>query len=672
MKNFTRYFIGLILFFNSFAYADYATTKRITVSDLIQGSVTQENYIKDSPPKAGVTKGWSCYADAAGSVPVDGTGGSPTGVTWTATSTTPLKGPGAFVFTKSGSANKQGMGCSYNFTIDKQDRAKVLGIEAEYLVDSGTFTAGTNSTNSDIIWYIYDVTNAKLIEPSSTKFLSNSTTLSDSYKSTFQTSSDSVSYRLIAHVSTTTTNDFALKFGGISVSRSSYPTGTPITDFASYTAGCSGSWSTNTTYTCKKRQIGDSYEYVVKISLSGAPTATTLSLTIPDTIDAAKINNPAAYSAAFESSGSSIKTPTAYAVKALYETNTSVAIGFISSGTTSSLALLGHTAPVTWGTGDSINVRFSVPILGKSSSVQMSDSADTRLMTARYKTAAGQSIPNSTFTIVDFGTKDFDTHGLVTTGASWKFTSNISGYFRVSTHIRAGSALNAVNFAARIYKNGAAGPAIADSSTDNSASGRGDVTGSTIIQMVAGDYFDIRVTQNSGGAVTLLNDADYVYVDIEKLSGQSSIAASESVNAVYTTAAGQSIPNATDTIIDFGTAEINSHGNVVTGAAWKFTASISGVYEVSAFVQLNSGGGWAVSEEAVVSLFKNGSGLATLGLYSHSAANSVAVSIPCPAREVRLNAGEYIDIRINQNSGAALGLVASALRNWVSIKRVGN
>lgn len=564
MKNFTRYFIGLILFFNSFAYADYATTKRITVSDLIQGSVTQENYIKDSPPKAGVTKGWSCYADAAGSVPVDGTGGSPTGVTWTATSTTPLKGPGAFVFTKSGSANKQGMGCSYNFTIDKQDKAKVLGIEAEYLVDSGTFTAGTSSTNSDIIWYIYDVTNAKLIEPSSIKLLSNSTTLTDAFKATFQTSSDSVSYRLIAHVSTTTTNDFALKFGGISISRSSYPTGTPISDWQSYTLtiGSTGTVPTKGTVSidaARYRRIGDSLEirYQYKQTSAGASGTGNYLFPIPSgfSIDTSKVT-----------ASTSDNTVPAVGHLSVQATTEGLGVGAIQAYDSTRLWAYAITSANSFQVGATnfnlgqASVLYSftaiVPILGWSSSVQMSDSADTRILAAKYTLAVSTSITSGS--PINFATKVEDTHGAVTTGASWKFTAPISGLYSVTALQNA----NGAHYY-RVYKNG-----VADDYLSGAPSANYMISGKAQIRLNAGEYIDVRP---DASVIT----QSVTYITIERISGPSAIAATETVAASY------NIPNHTaSTTITIGSKISDTHG-MVSGN--NITIPISGFYMFSVY-----------------------------------------------------------------------------------------
>jgi len=142
------------------------------------------------------------------------------------------------------------------------------------------------------------------------------------------------------------------------------------------------------------------------------------------------------------------------------------------------------------------------------------------------------------------------------------------------------------------------------------------------------------------------------------------------VAATYSTAAGQSIPNNTDTIVDFGTKVQDTLNAVTTGGSWKFTAQSQGTYEVNAFVEFTNGGGWAVGEEAYLALYKNGGSVTRLGGYVAQVAHSTYVPIPCATRQIELNAGDYIDLRVFQNSGASLALLASGVANWVSIKRL--
>jgi hypothetical protein len=215
------------------------------------------NYISN-PDAETDTTGYATYADAAGTSPVDGTGGSPNS-TWTRSTSSPLRDDASFVFTHNSGASRKGEGVSYDFSISAADKAKVLQISFDYIVGSGTFVAGTSSTDSDVTVWIYDVTNSTLIQPSSYKLLSNSSTIASQFNATFQTASDSTSYRLIFHVGSTSSSAFTLKFDNIKVSPSTYVYGTPITDWQAVTPTFTG-LGTVTAIEVYSRRNGDSLE----------------------------------------------------------------------------------------------------------------------------------------------------------------------------------------------------------------------------------------------------------------------------------------------------------------------------------------------------------------------------------------------------------------------------
>ena len=176
---------------------------------------------------------------------------------------------------------------------------------------------------------------------------------------------------------------------------------------------------------------------------------------------------------------------------------------------------------------DVITFNFAVPILGWSSLVQVSDSTETRIVAARYTTNAGQNIPNATVTIVDFEDKIYDTHNLVTVGASWKFTAAISGYYRVTARVGWSTMSTTNNYNVYVYKNG---------SVYSRVSSSGDspiILIADTILLSPGDFIDIRTDQDTGGAVTLSSSTQDIGVTIEHISGPSAIAANELVAAVY-------------------------------------------------------------------------------------------------------------------------------------------
>ena len=158
------------------------------------------------------------YQDA-GTRPIDGTGGAPT-VTTSITSVSPLTGLKSYLLTKPAS-NTQGEGWAVaTIPLDLSYRTKVLKISVDYIVNSGTFVAGSSTTDSDIIWSCYDITNGRVIEPSNIKMFSNSSTVSYKFEATVQFDILCTSFRLIAHCATTSALAYEIKVDNVTVSPS--------------------------------------------------------------------------------------------------------------------------------------------------------------------------------------------------------------------------------------------------------------------------------------------------------------------------------------------------------------------------------------------------------------------------------------------------------------------
>lgn len=609
------------------------------------------NYITATDAETGTT-GWATYADAAGVVPVNGTGGSAT-VTWTTTTTTPLRGLSSFLFTKD-AANRQGEGVSYDFTIDRADVNKVLRVAFDYTVSSGTFVAGSSS---DVRVFIYDVTNSQLIYP--VDFKLNSTS-NDSFQASFQTSS-SLSYRLIFHVATTSASAYVLKIDNVQVGPQAALYGAVVTDWVSYTP--TGSWVANTTYTGFWRRVGSKAELRIRATTSGAPTSATWTASLPAglSIDTAKLTG--ADSSASFGTGIALANPgvSYYEITAVYNSPTTLKAVTLdnAAATVHILFDLTDAVPNTFGTGSIIEIEASVPIQGWGSAVQMSDASDTRVTAARYTSESGQSIPNATVTIVDYATKDYDTHGLVTTGGSWKLTATQPGYYRVTARVGWSTISTTNTYITSLYKNGAFYSGVA-AQGDNST-----VLHVDTIKLLPGDFIDIRTSQDTGGSVALEAGAGNNSVSVERVSGPSAIAANELIAAKYVRTTTQSIPNATATICDFATLVFDSHGAVTTGASWQFQAPATGKYQLNVITSI----GASATGFRSLYLYKNG----TLDQYLNFQVPSANTFIMNGSALVDLVPGDYIDIRIEQSSGGALDLNPGAVSTFdlVSIHRIG-
>ena len=141
-------------------------------------------------------------------------------------------------------------------------------------------------------------------------------------------------------------------------------------------------------------------------------------------------------------------------------------------------------------------------------------------ISARYDSDAGQEIPNGTETIVNFDstTLGYDIYSAVTTGASWKFTAPLAGVYHISFGCLISGAFDAgETVIANIYKN----------NIDYARTFWGEAhaggtfvftpNGATDMYMAKGDYFDIRLYQNSGGALNLDNNEEYVFVSVHRV-----------------------------------------------------------------------------------------------------------------------------------------------------------
>ena len=138
---------------------------------------------------------WAAYADAAGTEPVDGTGGSPT-VTITQTGTTPLVGSGMGVITKD-AANRQGEGISLS-SIAVPDGYEGLPLKVSVIAEPSA-----NYVANDIIGFIYDETNTNLIGSIYNADSGGIQTGKQVFEGLVYPATDTASIRLIWHIATT-------------------------------------------------------------------------------------------------------------------------------------------------------------------------------------------------------------------------------------------------------------------------------------------------------------------------------------------------------------------------------------------------------------------------------------------------------------------------------------
>lgn len=557
-----------------------------------------ETYISNYNAESGTT-GWSTYADAAGTRPVDGTGGS-ANVTWTQTASSPLSGSNSFLFTKD-AANRQGEGVSYDFSIDNGDQAKIISIEFMYQVASGTFTAGSSPSDSDLIIYIYDVTNSQLIEPISFKLFQNSGQAIHSC--TFQTNSNSTSYRLIIHVATTSASAYTVKFDNFIVGRQKYSIGTIISDWVndSLTIGATTTAPTRGTVTeeiFRWRRVGSDMEihWVYEQSAGGSSGSGTYLFTIPGgyVADTTKLRESTGTSNQDGSIVGEFTQTSRTGNMLMYSTTQMKAyvVGQTSEG------YIGSTLGAFAG---AIVYSFNakIPILGWSSTVQASNGIDGRIVASRAKKSAGTIANNSTTAVSSWTTEEYDTLDSFNTSTG-EYTVKSEGYFEIEANISFngnGSGIRELF----VQKNGSTIAGL--DRQDGSANGN-VMAGSTQIKCVAGDTLRVAVYQNSGGNLDLFTDSNYNTLSISKIQSPQFIAQNEILCMSSTDVQGTPTSSAFDgtATLKFSTPYIDTHGiySTSTGLA---TIPVAGKYKIIARGAINAT--YSSGNKVGIEIYKN-------------------------------------------------------------------
>ncbi len=591
------------------------------------------NYITNPNAEQDVT-GWSAYADAAGVVPVDGTGGSPT-VTITRSASSPLRGLGSFLITKDAS-NRQGEGVSIPFTIDTADQAKALAIAFDYTVASGTFVSGDSS---DIRVFIYDVTNSALIQPAPITIQGNSSGTSK-FIGTFQTASNSTSYRLILHCATTSASAYTFKFDNVAVGPIPVSYTSPVSDWTTWTP--TGGW-TGVTYAGRWRRVGDSMECQVGITMAGAPSGS-LSINLPfGAIDTAKIPLSTAANNGQLGTATVLDTGVTWYTSCHvgYSSASAVSVFGPNGSTANATVQVDATHPHTFASGDVVQIQFVVPIVGWSSSaaVSQTDSSEGRVVSLGV---TGNPASATSGNPIIFPTASWDTHAGYN-ASTGRYTCAVAGYYRVHGFIGADvpaiSLLVYVN-AASIITVGVTIPTYLVTPYSGT------------VKCNAGDIIDLRPngTINADGSSSMF---------IERLAGSQSIMASESVNCSYNGATAT--VTGSDSLVTYTSKDFDSHNAYASGI---FSVPSPGVYQVNASIRLT--GTFVVGNENNIAIYK------TNVIYAQGMQRTSGANLQLQVNTmVRCVAGDTIKVQVN--SGGTIPTVQSdANQNRLSIARVGN
>lgn len=495
------------------------TTQKLTLRDSAGTETTVGsgagggiNYASANSDAEAGTTGFATYKDAAAALPVDGTGGSPT-FTITRTTSSPLRATGSFLLTHAAS-NQQGEGASYDITIDRADRGQQLAISFDYEIASGTYATG------DLGIYIYDVTNAVVIQPSGFQVVNVGINARHA-GCVFQAASNSTSYRVCWHVATTTATAYTMKIDNVVVGPQFVPAGFAGSDPVSYTPVLAGFGTASGIDVASSRD--GSMLKVQGLFTAGTTTAATAQIglgyngaasNVADASTAAKI-------VGFWSSSSSNQGGPIISVPGA----TYVQLGLLTSSTPGYTYALGNVIT----SAAQVSFFFEVPIVGWASNVICSDSAATRAVVFNGTNSAGTSIANTGETIVPFvATRDSlgcwngtDTYTVKVPG-DYRFSATL--YFQPATY----AALTAIY--AAMYRNGVS-VSYGKIEITQIATGQWGCSIVCLAQnCVAGDTLQLYVANNRSAGSTSLVTVDVVnHLEIEMIQGPSQIQAATTV-----------------------------------------------------------------------------------------------------------------------------------------------
>jgi hypothetical protein len=437
-----------------------------------------------------------------------------------------------------------------------------------------------------------------------------------------------------------------LKIDNFSVGPQVVQYGAPITDWE--TCPITGSWVSNTTYTGRKRRVGDVQEVQVRIALTGAPTSTTLLINTPSTIDAAKLANNGGTTRVLGTGAGLSAATLNYHMNVFYNTSTAVVVRAVNAAATysgwgNSAADVTQAVPNTFANGDYIDLTFSYPVAGWSAAVQMSADADTRVC-ALAATGTPTGGLTSSSTAVTFPTVTRDTHGAYS-GST--YTVKTPGWYVVNAHLtNLGTyALNTAS-SISIKKNGALLKEIQTNAQAAVSLLNEEITSTDYY--VAGDTIQIFHLAGQTGP-SFSSGTGYNWLDIQRVSGPAAIAATEKIVARATVSGATAIADNSETLVAFGNRIIDSHQALTTGAAARFTCPAPGTYRVWGQVAFESG---VLTGAGLIqaSIYKNGVAQSGHGERNGATAGFNTITFDDIFEAV---AGDYFQIGLYQTGSSA-------------------
>jgi hypothetical protein len=540
------------------------------------------------------------------------------------------------------------------FTIDNEDRAKVLGFGLFYQILTGSaFMDFSGSATNTFAVYIYDVTNSAWIQPSGVYNFVQKSGAGEAF-GTYQSNSNTNQYRIaVLCINSAATGASTLLFDDFSVGPAPIANGAAISDWQSFTP--TGAFVTNSTYNGQFRRVGGNLEVEFGIAFTGAPGTTPAALiNLPPglSVDLTKIPN----GGGFIGLGRTVSTDTGgneYSGSLVYHSPTDVLLlsAFVGSVTIQDGGLT-DLVPFAFVNNTFITGSFSVPIAGWSSNSVMSADTDTRVVAASL--AMVGSFAASPGNGILWDTVVYDTHAAYNASNSL-YTAPISGYYRILLSEADDTTINN----GLILINGAI---VAQGQQHTNATEPG-LTAITV-KLNAGDTIHAELS-NSG---TMMSGPTINFMTIEMLNGPAVIAASEDVFACYGQGSPQSIPASVDTQLTNWALKLCDSHNAFEPVGGVYTVPVSGSYLIKMSSQFSDADGTGTY---VSKIFNTRSGTPTNLVYGQASQGQSQTTIEC-STIYPLLAGDQVTSCVVQTTGSTKTINADPTSVQFYIQKVGH
>lgn len=485
--------------------------------ELGSGGQAGINYV-DNPDIEVDTTGYATYDDGAAATPVDGTGGSPSTLTLSRTTTSGevLRGSGSLELSKS-AADGQGEGLGYELLdFDPQDSD-----ESKQIVISFDYRTTANYVNGDIEVFIYDMDGAALVPVQNGEILGTGGDKSK-HIARFHTVAGNNSYRLIWHITSTNASAYDLQMDNFSVGPEELLPASIHEYLGELTT--TGTWSTNTTYTGNYWRDGRFLVGQVTIDLAGAPTSADLDIDLPNslTFDTNLI-------AADGTSDVGVIDSEVVIVNAgtgrfrgnchvdVTDTNTiqirynGVSGGFVNNGR------VDQATPFTFASGDQVQIWYKIPIDGWTEGALISTSqALQENIVEKVYLGSNQSVGTGTTGVrIDFDTLELGTASdwNLTTG---QYTVRVPGKYNVYGQVWWEAYATDNPLGGEIYVNST----LRAETRDGRGSGNQRNTSKcqAILQLDVGDVVEFRAYHGRGSSANAQGVQEESYFQIQKIN----------------------------------------------------------------------------------------------------------------------------------------------------------